>query len=284
MKAITVLLIVILAVGSAFGVRVIMQLQELESRMENPASHSGVTASPRAQPETPNETDLSEAAPAPLELRSIEEAVAILTPHLKKKGIEELARDCALVDTWMFPAEDEGKGGDLIEKFIELLRRRIVEKVEELDKQALAAQTGDAADALYAKASALVQLYPVPPTADAQQVFENNLRRHSEVSRRIQEMRHLRYNSWAISQIEKGFKMFHENLRTFNDSEEDVNLVRTTASALRRIDSDLLTPSVMELYMGLLRQTYEQISEEHRSDLAKSLNDPEVAKKTLSEF
>lgn len=283
MKPIAALLIVILAGGSAFGIKIIRQLNQIGSRIDRPDPQVEMLRSPEPTPEPVIEEPASP-APIPLELRSIKELGTALLSPLKSENIEDLARVCALVDTWMFPATDEAKADDLIENSLEKLRELIRNKVKALDEQALAADTGNKADELFREASALIQLYPVPSSSEDQQAFESELRRRAEVSRRIQEMRHLRYNQWAVTKIERGFKMFHENLRAFNEGEEDLNLVRTTAGALAEINPDVLTPSVMELYMSLIRQTYEQISEAHRSALAKALNDPGVAKIPLSDF
>jgi hypothetical protein len=279
MKPTIALLAALLAGGLAFGIGILSKLNRLEEQMAPPVPE-GTMSQARDLEGSARAVDPLEA----LELRSIEELAAVLKPHANLNDIQRLARDCAEVDTWMFPPEAEKTAGNLVEKALELLRQRILAKTRSLDSQALKANSGAQADSLFSEGTGLIQLFPMPSTAKGQQGFEVELRRRAEVSRRIQEIRHLRYNCWAVAEIEKGYKMFHENLRTFNDGEEDQNLVRTTGGALAEIDPDALTPSVLELYMGLLRQTYDQISEKHRVELAKALNDPQVKRKSIQHF
>jgi len=223
-------------------------------------------------------------AGGPLELRTLKDLERLVVPSLENGSVQELARACAEVDTWMFSVEQEPVAGELIEKYLTVLRLRLLDAVERLDAKALVAESGRDADSAYSEGSALLQLYPVPSSEADRVKFQNVLRRRAEVGRRINELRSLRYNKWAIQQIEQGFLKFHENLRVFDENEENANLINTTGGSLAEINPDFLSAATLELYMSLVRLTNEQIDEPGRIELAKRLVDPSKSKKSLADF
>lgn len=237
-------------------------------------------------PTVPTEASIpDEEAPIPLELRTAPDVSAFLDPVFSQGGkIEEKAQALAEVDGWIFLPEEEEKALSMIDVKVAALGREIMNQVKLWDADALKVSAGKQAIETFSQGSSLLALYPMPNDEAAQRDFSDFLAVRDAVSRKIQELRRLRYNQWAIEQIEAGYMGYHANLAKVQKWDEDPKLVDSAATNLQTINPDFLDVSAMELYMGLIRLTNESVDEAHKIKLAKLLNNPAVSKKSPEDF
>lgn len=219
-----------------------------------------------------------------LEIKRTEDITTRIDKVGKNGTIEEVARALAEVDSWIFAPAEENKATAVIDHYLAELGDRILSETAKLDDLALNADTGNTALDLYARGTAIMELFPVPHDLGRQQKLSNSLKRRDQVNRRIGELRHLRYNSWAVGRIESGFIAYHGNLATIHKWDEDDKLVKAASSALSAINPDLLTVTTMEIYLSLVRLTNEAIDEAHQISLAKLLSNPANVRKSLEDF
>ena len=247
-------------------------------------SEPGAATEPAPNPSTEASIP-DEEAPIPLELRPAPEVSAFLDPVFSQDGkIEEKAQALAEVDGWIFLPEDEEKALALIDEKVEVLRGIILQEVNSLDVQALGQSEGKKALGVFSEATTLLGLLPMPTNDSDKKQFSAVLERRESIRRKIQELRQIRYNQWAIDRLEAGYEGYHANLAKVQKWDEDPKLVESAAAALGLINPDFLDVSVMELYIGLLRITNESIDEKHKILLAKRLNDPSFPKKSPEDF
>lgn len=237
--------------------------------------------SSQALPEQNNDSD----PPLPFEMRSASDVSSYLDPFFRQKGrIKEKAQALSSVDSWILHPEDEQKALSIIDEKVTTLGREILDQVKSGDANALKVPQGKQAMQLFSQGSSLLALYPMPNDEASQKEFSDFLAVRDTTSRKIQELRRLRYNQWAIEQIEAGYMGYHANLAKVQKWEDDPKLVDSAATSLQMINPDFLDVSAMELYMGLIRLTNESVDEAHKITLAKRLNNPAVSKKSPEDF
>lgn len=225
-----------------------------------------------------------EAPATPIEIKRTGDIAPFLDKVISSGSTEELAKAVAEVDSWVFAPHEVPDANGIIDGYLQTLRTKILQDVQALDEKALAAISGKEAMELYSKGSVLLQLLPMPREESKLEPIRKNLQHREEVIRRIKEIQRLRYTEWAIGQIEEGYTAFHANVSKLNPFSDDDKLVEVTGKALALVDSSLLDAATMELYMGLLRTVNESISEKHRIELLKHLNNTKLFKKAVEDF
>lgn len=210
-----------------------------------------------------------------------------------KGGTEQLAQAIAEVDEWLYDSADESKARERIDQEIARLRELITKEIDVLRQSALKSANGASAQEHLMRVSKLLMLYPTPAT-DAQRATLDKLTRDIlQTSQRVEEMRHLRYNDWAIKKVQSVLTDFHALIKV-NNWKDLTKLVSTNKEALiqrcaiplSEIDPAQLEPAVMDLYnyaYGLIRDGM-GTDEQYLVKLAKSFADPGRNRKSPAEF
>lgn len=212
---------------------------------------------------------------------------------IKDSRIEDVAQGIAEVDEWLFAPEDEKPARERIENEIEKLRTRIETDVTMLTKASLEAPDGKTATEKMSKINSLLSLYPAPKTdeqrAKLAQITSNIL----NTSRRVEDIRRLRYNEWAISKIQDSLLKYRYELQINNISDlkkllspnKEV-LMRACIYRMSAINPAFLEPAVMDLYSYVFGLTRDAMGsdDEYLIKLTKGFANPSTERKTPSDF
>lgn len=197
-------------------------------------------------------------------------------------GIDSRAQAIAEVDEWFFVPEDEKQANQLIEEQIGLLRDHIESQISTLSTAAVDAPDGKTAAEKMSQINRALSLYPAPKTVEQRTRLERLTSSILATSRRVEDIRRLRYNSWAISRIEGGLQKYNEIKRVmFTDKRA---LVDACISYLKEVDPGYLEPAVLDLYNYVLSLTRDAVTPALQIDLAKGLVDPTTKRVTPSAF
>jgi hypothetical protein len=165
--------------------------------------------------------------------------------------------------------------------------------VKELSGAAIDAPNGKQAAAVMAQINRLLSMYPSPTTAAEQTELEQITSGILSTSRRVEEIRFLRYNQWAIAQIEDALKRYRSEL-AIGSVQDVTKLVKRDREKLRiaaistmsKIDTESLNPAVMDLYnyaYTLFRDAMGS-DDDSRAKLAKGFADPTTQRRTPLDF
>lgn len=207
--------------------------------------------------------------------------------------IEDLAGLLVEIDEWFFVPEEQPKAYSIIKKEVLLLRSLIKNQIAKLSEAAIAASDGKRAAANMAQINRLLSLYPAPSTAAEQSELEQVTSGIFATSRRVEEIRYLRYNQWAISQIEDGLQRYRSELEIGSVQaltklvKKDREKLRTAAIlTMRDIDTAFLNPAAMDLYnyAYTLYRDAMGTDDDERARLAKGFADPSIKRQTPADF
>lgn len=230
-----------------------------------------------------------------IKFKTLKELEAELT-EIKTVNIDKAAKGLTIVDGWQFVADEEDNARKLIESEVEGLRERIAVEVDKLIGEATKAKDGKSAGEKMAQIRSLIALYPMP-NGDAQRTkLEQIALRVSDATIRIAEIKRLRYNEWAITQIQKGLSEYRDALKihgfsqvtklfkTGKDAKD--NLINIASISLASIDSSYLEPAVLDLYShvyGLIRDKM-GTDDEARIRLTQVLAKHDTTRKSPKDF
>ena len=241
-------------------------LTELASSSERAEAASGMEADPFAGLEVKKASD-------------IKARVDLLSPQA---GIEEVARVIEEMDEWVFAADEAGLAREKLDKLTLTLRGLIEVKIDKLLEQARLSENGKLATEVLSQVNDLLSLYPMPRTAEQRSRLGQLTERILATSQRVEDIRRLRYNAWAIGQIDSGLSTYQNNKRrVFNDDEV---LVEGCHRYLREIDPALLEPVALDLYNYVIGLTASAVKDEHRVELARGFADVATTRRTLADF
>lgn len=227
----------------------------------------------------PGNSDDVEDDAQPLKLRIAAEVEPHFESSLKNKDIQAYARALLEANEWLFePSEQQAAEASLSAR-TEALRVWIKSAVERLVSLAVASEKGADAIPHLKEATSVFSLYPQPDTDERQREAEALANHINDATRRVDELRRLRYNQWAITRIEDGVRQFHDNKKVGPDA-----VVTACVNALVYIDPAHLDPTVMDLYHYLVQITREKAGDAYFSRIAKGLTDPAVSKRTPINF
>jgi hypothetical protein len=232
----------------------------------------GTTAAESAS-NPPDKIDLKTAAAVQQRLRNVPESATI----------ETLAKTIAEVDGWLVAPGDEEQAQKAIGKAIDDLRKKIKDQVSTLMTAAIkATKSPEAVDKL-SQINLLLSLFPVPQTTEQRKDLEQLSVAILTTSRRVEELRRLRYNSWAIEQIRGGLMTFSSHtsgvVKTVNPDKSAI--LNSCVDYLRYIDASLLEPAVMNMYAELLQRCNSALDDDRKVKLASTLVDPSLQRHNL---
>jgi hypothetical protein len=212
---------------------------------------------------------------------------------IKSSRIEDLAQAIAEVDEWRYVAEDEKPAREKIENEIEKLRVQIETEVTMLSKMALEAPKGKIATEKMSKVNTLLSLYPTPKNDEGKAKLEKIMSEILSTSRRIEDIRRLRYNQWAILWIQDSLRFYRDETKMKNIFDfkklaprDKEALKNACISSMSRIDPTFLEPAVMDLYNYVYGLTKDAMGgdDDYRIKLTQGFADPNIKRYTPSDF
>lgn len=225
---------------------------------------------------------------------------------VKNTRIEDVAQAIAEVDEWFYAQKDWEQARGKIDNEIEMLRSRIETEVATLSKAALEAPDGRIASEKMSKINVLLSLYPAPKTDEKRTRLEQMTSKILDTSRRVEDIRRLRYNSWAILQIKSSLAFYRQevevkvgnlskvkNLPDLSEFKNQIK-IKTDKNALMNaciawmspINPAFLEPVVMDLYnyaFGLTRDAMGG-ADDYLIVLTQGFTNPNTKRKTPSDF
>jgi len=241
-------------------------LTELASASKRAEAVSGMEADPFAGIEVKKASD-------------IKTREDLLAPEV---GIEEFAQIIEEMDEWVFKADEAEAAREKLNELTQTLRERIEAKINTLLEQARVAEDGKLATAAMSQVNDLLSLFPMPRNAEQLSQLRTLTERILATSQRVEDIRRLRYNAWAISQIDSGLSEYQDKKRrVFND---DAVLVDGCHRSLREIDPALLEPVALDLYNYVIGLTARAVDDGYRVRLAKGFADSATERRTLADF
>lgn len=197
--------------------------------------------------------------------------------------VETLAKTISEVDGWLIAPGDEEQAQKAIDTAINKLRTRIAGQVNILMTDAIKATRSPEAVGKLSQINFLLSLFPVPQTAEQRKDLEQLSAAILTTSRRVEELRRLRYNSWAIEQIRGGLVTFSSNtsgvVKALNPDKSAI--LNSCVEYLRYIDASLLEPAVMNMYAELLQRCHSALDDDRKVKLASTLVDPTLQRHNL---
>lgn len=197
---------------------------------------------------------------------------------------KERARVIEEVDGWLFASEEQEAALGLLREQVELLRTAIEREVGLLESAALAASDGKQAQARIAEMGRVLRLYPMPETSEQQSRLEKMVAGMQKTSQRTNDIRYLRYNAWAVDQIEAGLARFRELKTRWMNEKEKTALMEACVESTKHVHPSFLEPATLDLYRLLLDKTRKELTEPLQVRLTKELADPTTTRKTPEDF
>lgn len=225
---------------------------------------------------------------------------------VKNTRIEDVAQAIAEVDEWFYAQKDWEQARGKIDNEIEMLRSRIETEVATLSKAALEAPDGRIASEKMSKINVLLSLYPAPKTDEKRTRLEQMTSKILDTSRRVEDIRRLRYNSWAILQIKSSLAFYRQevevkvgnlskvkNLPDLSEFKNQIKiktdkntLMNACIAWMSPINPAFLEPVVMDLYnyaFGLTRDAMGG-ADDYLIVLTQGFTNPNTKRKTPSDF
>lgn len=208
-------------------------------------------------------------------------------------SIEDFSKVVAEIDEWLFIQGDEVNATKKIEAITQTLRERINTEIYSQLKAAIDAPNGNAAAEKLARVNSLLSLYPSPANEDQKKKLNETTLAILSASKHVEDLRHLRYNQWAIEQIQKELLRYRKITKVGGIADVKKLLVANKDELLKNcvnhlgvIDTALLEPSALDIYNHAYGLTKDALGsdEDKLIKLAKGLSDPEVKRKNLSDF
>ena len=222
-----------------------------------------------------------------------------------KISIAEAAQIIGKVDEWLYDQREDEEARKRINAEVAKLRQRIEKKVKALSDEAIKAslepaikpdikpEKGKSALEKMAEINRLLLLYPTPGSEEQSRALEDLSSHVLRASRRVEDIRGLRYNSWAVNQIQKSLNDYrsHLKMRGVDDwkklfqTDRDT-LIKSAVDSMGPIDPSFLEPAVMDLYdyvFGLTRAAMGG-DDEKRIELARGFANPAQKRRTPADF
>jgi hypothetical protein len=219
------------------------------------------------------------------ELKKASDVQKHLPNPLKSGQAEQLARTIAEVDEWLIAPNEEKEARKQIDDAVEALRTRITSDVNDLAKKAIAAPNGRDASEKLSKINTLLALYPVPKNEAQRKSLEELSAHVLTTSRRVEDIRRLRYNTWSLEQVRNGMVKFHQQAGGLIWPKQDKDaLLKTCTDYVRHLDPGFLEPAAMNLYAEFLRRCDAAMDDDRKVKLASALVDPSLQRRTPSDF
>lgn len=221
------------------------------------------------------------AAPALAEIKllsDIEKRMSDVPPD----DVEAYSKALAEVDEWVFHPDDEEIVSKELQKHISTLQDKLKAGIQKHLDAAIRAADSKEASASISKAGVLFGLFPQPSTEVEKKQVETLSEQLSAAARRVDEIRRLRYNEWASTQIQSAFSGYHAYKKSFGDDDDD--LIRAFVANLGEVDTSYLEPAVSGIYQQILSLTSDALAESKKVELAQKLSSPASKRKTPLDF
>lgn len=198
---------------------------------------------------------------------------------------EEMVRIITEVDEWLIAPEEEEQARKLIDAAIEKLRARIAAEVTALAKAAITVPKGKEASVKMSEINKLLALYPLPRTEPQRKSLEDLSSFVLSTSRRVEDIRRLRYNSWSVEQVKNGMELVRLQTSGLKGMRPDKDaLLKTCTDHVKNLDPGFLEPAALNLYAEFLRRCDAEMDDDRKVNLARALVDPSLQRRTLSDF
>jgi len=250
-----------------------------------------LTGSPSVEAEAEAQAKVPETAPELNEEQSETELLHTLdevNTRLAKLGDNANARALALsiseIDGWLINPTSYTSVKEAIDHQVEILRQKILKEVDVATQNALNAGNGKDAKKYLEEVGVLVSLYPMGESESIINQAKDLTEKHRNLSFKLEGSGRIRYNHWAVIQIEQALNGYHKNKSIWSPKKENAALVLSLVTCLGKIDPNLLEPTVLSLYNYVVDITKESISEKDKVDLAKKLTSQNIQRKMLDEF
>lgn len=222
-------------------------------------------------------------------LSALDEKLAKESPD----NIEAYVKTVAELDTWLFDATEEVEARERIDAAIIKLRSSISTQIEKLLDDAIKAKDGKKSNQLLTQVNSLLLLYPAPSTDKQRNALETIAEKITQTAKKVEDLKRLRYNQWAINQIERFLADYHQILKVnkFSELKKLVNtdkdaLIKTTGNYLSKIDTLYLEPVVMDLYSHAFEQSKQAIGDDEAAliRLTRVVSNPSGQRKSPADF
>lgn len=236
---------------------------------------------------TPNENQL---------LEGMFKTIADLEKGLSgvdKLSITKAAQRIGDVDEWLYDQRDDEEARKRINTEVAKLRQRIETEVKALADKAIKAQDGKSALEKMAEINRLLLLYPTPGSEEQSRGLEDLSAHVLKASRRVEDIRGLRYNSWAVNQIQKSLNDYRSHSEIGGIKQigkilgpDKAELIKSAVTSMGPIDPSFLEPAVMDLYdyvFGLTRAAMGG-DDKKRIELARGFANPAQKRRTPADF
>ncbi|HEY3914081.1 MAG TPA: hypothetical protein VGN61_06300, partial [Verrucomicrobiae bacterium] len=183
---------------------------------------------------------------ARVDLHKAKEIIPYINQNVAGKGIEGLARALAEMDEWQFRPEDEALAREELEGVMEALREKATARITDLSKSALESENGRGAAEKMGEINSVLSLYPTPTSTEDRKKLERITAELLRLSRRVEDIRRLRYNRWAVGNIDIALADYHKNKKTLGTDKDA--LTKSCVDSLKLIDPAFLEPAMLDLY------------------------------------
>ncbi|MBI5762867.1 MAG: hypothetical protein HZA51_04995 [Planctomycetes bacterium] len=218
------------------------------------------------------------------EVHSIKDVEALIKTASAKNNAVECATALATIDSWSFRPDDLKSVDELKRGLMTKLREKIVNEVHEKQRLALASATARGGFELHADAGQILSLYPMSDDLSVLAEAKQLSAEQAEVAVRLDSLRRLRYNSWAVERIRAAIDGYYANSSLASPKKENPKLMKSLVDNLGEVDPVLLEPVPMELYNYVIALTKDSIAEPDKIELAKMLVDPAKKRKGMGDF
>lgn len=212
---------------------------------------------------------------------------------VKDTSVEGVAKAIEEVDEWFFIQKDEGPARERIEIEIEKLRTQIEKEITALLNEALMATHGKTASEKMIKVNTILSFYPAPriDEKEKQERLKEITSKILSTSKRVEDIRRLRYNEKAISWIKHSLEFYRNGTKTFpinSPKASNDELINECVRMMSPIDTAFLEPVVMDLYnyvYGLFRDKVSKgDNDNYRIKLTNGFANPSTKRLTPSDF
>lgn len=218
----------------------------------------------------------------PFDWNTLAEALNEIASLGETPTVFALASTLSSWDEWLVAPEEEADFQQLKNGHLDRLRRNVVTDVQRQQDAALNAATSAAASSALAEAAQSLVLYPISDDPDAIDEARRLSARQADVSRRLQVLTRVRYNSWAVDQLDKARKYYVENKSWFDS--KNAKIIDPLVQILSPLDTLYFEPVVQGLYSDFLKTIQDSLSPENYIRFAKRLTNPKIERKTLGDI
>lgn len=197
---------------------------------------------------------------------------------------QNIAAAIAEVDEWLFEPKSAAAVQKILVQHFEWLRKRVLYDVQQLHEVALAAKTGAEAAKSYNEAGRLMALFPMSESPAIVEQARSLTTAHRNVGLKLEVAKRVRYNRWAVDQLEKAIQGYHEKSSLWSPKKENPLLMDMLVATLSEVDPNQLEPTILSLYNYAVDLTKDSISEADKVSLAKRMTAPDIRRKLPDDF